>query len=76
MPQGFCPNCWGSQEYGGKFYEAVKNHLMSIDEKDPRIGWVEEYYEKHLANIHLRPKDEEVVCRQCKVTYKPVQDEK
>ena len=23
-PEGFCPNCWGRQEYSGKFFEALK----------------------------------------------------
>lgn len=23
-PEGYCPNCWGFQEYSGNFYEAIK----------------------------------------------------
>jgi hypothetical protein len=24
VPEGYCPNCWGREEYGGKFYSAIK----------------------------------------------------
>ena len=30
-PEGVCPNCWGRHEYGGQFFEAVKNN--NFDDK-------------------------------------------
>ncbi|MBK8504674.1 MAG: hypothetical protein IPL46_22175 [Saprospiraceae bacterium] len=30
-PEGYCPNCWGTQQYSGKFYEAIKNEGIDLD---------------------------------------------
>ena len=70
-PDGLCPNCWGRQEYGGKFYEAVKNHGLDVNTKDTNVGWVKEYAEKHLQGIRLRQDDDKIACPSCKITYKP-----
>lgn len=71
VPDGFCPNCWGSQEYEGKFYEAVKNEGMDIDQVDEHKGWVLDYAEKHLSDIQLKSSGKNAVCQKCKVTYMP-----
>ncbi len=70
-PEGFCPNCWGKQEYAGEFYEAVKNHNVDINSKNPNIGWVQEYADKHLSSIQLKHEDGTDVCQKCKLTYRP-----
>lgn len=70
-PEGICPNCWGQQEYGGKFFEAVKNYHVDINEKDPSVGWIKEYADKNLMGIQLEKRDDQVVCQKCKIAYKP-----
>ena len=69
-PEGLCPNCWGRQEYGGNFYDAVQNHGLDVNTKDPQVGWVKEYAEKHLKGIMLRGDDETAACQACKINYK------
>ncbi len=69
-PGGLCPNCWGQQEYGGKFFEAVKNYNVDINAKDPSVGWVREYANKYLTGIELKKQDDELVCQKCKLVYK------
>ena len=70
-PEGFCPNCWGRQEYGGQFLEAVKNHNVDINSDNPNLGWVQDYANKHLSGIKLRQENDELVCQKCKLTYQP-----
>ncbi len=70
-PEGYCPNCWGRQEYGGKFYEAAKNYETDVNTKNPNLGWVQDYANKHLKGIALKPHDEGLVCEHCKVVYRP-----
>ncbi|NNJ88046.1 MAG: hypothetical protein HKP53_01475 [Eudoraea sp.] len=70
-PAGMCPNCWGTQEYSGKFYEAYKNYDADVKTHNPNIGWVQDYANKHLAGIALHPHVEGQVCEHCKVVYKP-----
>ncbi len=67
--QGYCPNCWGREEYGGKFYEAVKNRNVDVNSIDPSAGWVKEYADKHLSGIKLNIVDGSGVCPKCKLTF-------
>lgn len=69
-PEGLCPNCWGRQEYGGNFYEAVKNHGLDVNTKQPEIGWIKDYAEKHLKGIRLETTDESMACPSCKISYR------
>lgn len=70
-PEGLCPNCWGRTEYGGQFYTAMKNRGIDASKKDPDAGWVKEYADTHLKDIHLERQGDMVVCQKCKVSYKP-----
>lgn len=70
-PEGLCPNCWGRQEYGAQFYEAVKNNKTDINQENPNVGWVQDYADKHLSAIQLTQKDGEMVCGLCKTIYRP-----
>ena len=69
-PDGLCPNCWGQQEYGGKFFEAVKNYNVDINSPNPATGWVKDYADKYLNPIALIQQDDQVVCQKCKISYK------
>ena len=69
-PEGFCPNCWGRQEYEGQFFEAMKNEGINVNNVSEKVGWVQDYADKHLAGIHLQPEGEGLVCSKCKVTYR------
>ncbi|MCR9288266.1 MAG: hypothetical protein NXI23_12880 [Bacteroidetes bacterium] len=70
-PEGVCPNCWGRHEYGGQFFEAVKNNNFDVNSKSQNVGWVQDYANKHLTGIQLMNEDDHSVCQKCKVTYKP-----
>lgn len=67
-PKGFCPNCWGRQEYGGNFYKALK--VKNIKDLEHKKGWITAYVEAHLKNIKLQPKDQKLMCNVCFETYK------
>ena len=69
-PEGLCPNCWGRQEYGGNFYEAVKNHGLDVNSKYPEIGWIKDYAETHLKGIALHRQGDKLVCESCKISYR------
>lgn len=73
-PNGYCPNCWGKQEYGGKFYKAVKNYKTDINTIDPKSGWIQDYVNKNLSGIQLQKKNDELVCQNCKLTYHPTKE--
>ena len=52
VPEGYCPNCWGREEYGGKFYSAIKKENIDINTlSTERHGWVLDYADKHFNAI-------------------------
>jgi hypothetical protein len=69
-PTGLCPNCWGKQEYGGKFYEAIKTHHIDVNKADEQRGWIQDYADKNLAEISLMHKEDYNYCAKCKLKYK------
>jgi len=71
VPAGMCPNCWGREEYGGKFFEAVKNNVVDINHADPHVGWIQDYANKHLKGIALVHREGNHECDTCKISYKP-----
>ena len=68
-PEGICPNCWGRAEYNGKFYEAMKNENININDTDVRVGWIQQYANEHLSAIELHSSKEGTVCQKCKTSY-------
>lgn len=72
VPEGICPNCWGRNEYGGAFYDAIKNEGIDVNSLETHVGWVQDYADKHLGGISLKAEDNENVCTNCKVKYKKV----
>ena len=69
-PEGLCPNCWGRNEYEGKFYEAVKNDNVDVNDVSSTKGWIQDYADKHLLDIQLQHKDDKLVCSKCKISYR------
>ena len=72
VPEGVCPNCWGRNEYGGAFYDAIKNEGIDINTLEVHVGWVQDYADKYLSNIAIVSDDENLVCTSCKVKFKKV----
>jgi protein-arginine kinase activator protein McsA len=68
-PTEVCPNCWGRQEYGGAFYEAVKAEGIDTNNIDAKKGWIQAYAETHLTGIELREQDSQLICNSCQMTY-------
>jgi len=64
-PEDLCPNCWGSQEYEGNFYEAIKSEGIDTNNVEQKKGWIQAYAEKNLTGIQLKKKGNKLVCQVC-----------
>ena len=71
-PSGYCPNCWGRQEYGGEFYKAVKVERINTNKIESKRGWIQAYVGKHLTGIQLEDKDSKQVCKSCQTAYEKI----
>ncbi len=71
VPNGVCPNCWGRDEYGGRFYERVQQENLNINSKTSNVGWVAAYANKHLLGIVLKRKGNgaSLVCEACQTSF-------
>ena len=71
IPEGLCSICWGYEEYGGNFYERVKQQNLDVNSKDDHVGWINEYANKHLSGIALKRQGNgnELICDKCKTTF-------
>lgn len=69
-PGGLCPNCWGREEYGGNFFEAVKNQSIDVNTNNTAKGWIQDYTEKYLTGIELKHDEDQYVCPKCKISYR------
>ena len=66
VPEDFCPNCWGTQAYGGEFYEAIRAEDINLTNVDANKGWIDAYASKNLTGIKLiKRKGMEEVCPAC-----------
>ncbi len=68
-PNGLCPNCWGRQEYGGDFFEAMKLENITTNNIEERKGWIQAYSERYLLGIQLKAREENLVCPRCEIGY-------
>lgn len=70
VPEGYCPNCWGRQEYGGEFFEAVYKEKIDSNSQGNKKSWLRKYASEKLEGIKLEEKDGVLVCKGCNLTYR------
>tara|TARA_B110000240_G_C13477373_1_gene443736 strand:+ start:1361 stop:1636 length:276 start_codon:yes stop_codon:yes gene_type:complete len=69
-PEGFCPQCWGRQEYEGKFYEAVYKEKINTKNLASKQGWINAYVKQNLEGIKLEAANGIKGCPSCNLSYK------
>lgn len=77
VPEGLFPNCWGREEYGGHFYDRVRQENLNIHSTVSNVGWIQAYANKHLSGIALQRSGDghELICQKCKVSYQQSDDD-
>ncbi len=68
-PENACPNCWGKQEYGGRFLEAVEQQKIDLNNLNAKKGWIQEYAVRHFEGIKVDKTRDQYSCPMCKVSY-------
>ena len=70
-PDGVCPNCWGRQEYEGKFRQILHMERINTNNLDQKKGWIQAYAARQFEGIQLKKTDDLYECPNCKLTYRP-----
>jgi hypothetical protein len=69
-PEGFCPPCWGRQEYGGEFYDAVFKENINLNNISSKEGWINAYVKQNFEGIRLTETNGAKECPSCALAYK------
>lgn len=74
---GACPNCWGKQEYDGKYVDYVKDQTKSnIDKnKSGKKAFIQQFVETNVTGIRLKKDGDKQTCPACKLGFKIVSKE-
>jgi len=71
---GACPNCWGKQEYDGRFIEYSKDQTKSniSHDKQGKKAFVQQFIETNVTGIRLKKDGDQQSCPMCKTKFKHV----
>ena len=68
-PEGFCPNCWGKQEYDNQVRKLYKDKQIDINNKEANHAFIQDFAVTHLTGIHLKKDDNWLQCPTCQVKF-------
>ena len=69
---GACPNCWGSQEYDGRYLEFVSDQTKAnvSNDKANQKAFIQQFVETNITGIKLKKDGKERACPMCETKYK------
>ena len=70
VPEGLCPNCWGSQEYDGEIRELYKDKQIDVNNHEANYAFIQDFVVKHIDGIHLKKGNTSLECPTCHVEYR------
>ena len=70
LTEGYCPNCWGDQEYAETIREKYKDPQIDINNREANYAFIQNFMVTHLNGIKLKSTDAGVGCPKCKTIYK------
>ena len=68
-PEGLCPNCWGSQEYGGQIRELYKDRQIDVNNHEAHYAFIQDFVVTHLDGIRLKKGISSLECPTCHAQY-------
>jgi hypothetical protein len=66
-PEGFCPNCWGSQEYDKVIREMYDDKQIDVNNKDANYAFIQKFVVEQLDGIHLKKGNTGMECPTCRL---------
>jgi len=66
-PEGFCPNCWGKQEYDKNIRALYKEKQIDVNNKKANYAFIQKFVVKYVDGIQLKKEKPEWECPSCNV---------
>lgn len=68
-PEGYCPNCWGEQEYDTLIRKLYVDKQVDVNNHKANYSFIKDFVVTQLDGIHLKRGDNGYQCPTCHVTY-------
>ena len=68
-PEGFCPNCWGKQEYDNVIRELYEDKQIDVNNHTANYAFIQDFVVNKLDGIHLKKGNNSFECPTCKGKY-------
>jgi len=69
VPEGVCPNCWGSQEYDNQIREMYVDKQIDVNNHEANYAFIQDFVVTHIDGIHLKKGNNSLECPTCRVKY-------
>jgi hypothetical protein len=69
VPEGFCPNCWGNQEYGIMIREMYDDQQIDVNNHQANYAFIQDFVVNKINGIHLKKGNNSFECPTCKFNY-------
>jgi hypothetical protein len=66
VPDGFCPNCWGEQEYDKVIRQLYKDKQIDVNNYAANYAFIQDFIVNQLNGIHLIKGNNGMLCPTCK----------
>lgn len=67
LTAGYCPNCWGDQEYANEIREKYKDPQIDVNNHQTKYAFVQDFMVTHLDGIKLRSTEGGKGCPRCRM---------
>lgn len=64
-PRGFCPNCWGEQEYDQMIRKMYEDKQIDVNNHKANHAFIRDFVVTHVEGIHLVKIDNGWQCPTC-----------
>ena len=53
-PDGYCPNCWGIQEWDGKIRKMYEDKQIDVNNHEANYAFIQEFVVNQIDGIRLK----------------------
>ena len=68
-PEGYCPNCWGSQEYDNEIRELYKDKQVDVNNHEAHYAFIQDFVVNHIDGIKLKRGNNSLECPTCRANF-------
>ena len=69
IPEGVCPNCWGSQEYDSIIRELYQDNQIDVNNGQANLNFIQNVVVNKIEGIKLKKGNTGLECPTCRVNY-------